>query len=528
MNKKKLTKKQRNAIILSVVAVVAVAAICFVAFKPEKKLSVETVNISKQTISETLDTTGSVTSAGQDVFMIPDGVELLTLNVKEGDIVEAGDVIATFDITSLNAVLSEKKSAYEKSQSAYDNAVSLAKDSKSKVTQVKKQIADLEKEIADLENKVNSNNTVAPQKPESTQPDIKVSDSLVKRFVSVAKLFGIEYEQEDARKILINLLSAGSNISDLSSMMDNLSSLAGSSGSFDISSLSSMTGSSELMNAEMSLIQLKAQLATLELQSDSTYLSAFKTIAEKSRESYLSAQSQVESMRNGWIAKDRGIVSEINIPSDSDDKNTAVVNTDFDISSIVSAVTSGAEVTDIVSSLMGGSNAAVKILYYPLVADISLTKYDVLDVSLNQDVIIESASGKEFSGKVSYVSAVATSSNGLNINSLMGGGASATSVIPAQVTIEGADSSIIVGVDVQVSIVTDTVENALVVPVEVICIDGEDVFVYVLEDGVAKKKTVELGISSDTHYQILSGLDFDDVLIKNTLGLEDGIAVQSK
>ena len=526
MKNKKLNKKQRNAIILSVVAVFAVAAICYVAFKPEPKLEVETVNSSVQTISETLDTTGTVTSAGQDVFTIPSGVKLLTLNVKEGDIVEEGDVIATFDITSLNATLAEKKVAYEKAKSAYNNAVQLAEDSDSKIAQVKKQIADLEKQIAELQSK--ETNKTNPSSEVVSDNKVNVSDSLVNRFVSIAKLFGVEYDKTSAKNVLVNLLSAGSNMSDLSSMLDNLSSLASASGSYDISSLTSMTGSTELMSAEMSLIQLKSQLATLELQSDSTYLSAFKTIAEKSEEAYLSAQAQVEGMKNGWVAKDRGIVTEINISEDAESTSKSDAMAEFDISTVISALTSGAEVTDIVSSLMGSSNAAVRILYYPLVADISLSKYDVLDVQLNQEVVIKSASGKEFPGKVTYVSAVATSADGLNINSLMGGSSSATSVIPAQVTIEGADSSVIVGVDVQVSVITDTIENALVVPVETICIDGEDIFVYVVEDGMAKKKNVELGISSDTHYQILSGLDADDVLIKNTLGLEDGVEIQTK
>jgi cell division protein FtsI/penicillin-binding protein 2 len=83
------------------------------------------------------------------------------------------------------------------------------------------------------------------------------------------------------------------------------------------------------------------------------------------------------------------------------------------------------------------------------------------------------------------------------------------------------------GVDVQVSIITQTIDNAVVVPVEVICIDGEEVFVYVLEDGKAVKRDVELGISSDTHYQILSGITKDDILIKNTFGLEEGVSVES-
>jgi multidrug efflux pump subunit AcrA (membrane-fusion protein) len=279
------------------------------------------------------------------------------------------------------------------------------------------------------------------------------------------------------------------------------------------------------MSAEMSLIQLKAQLATLELQSDESYVATFKTVADKTKEAYLLAKTQIDSMRNGWIAKDKGIVAEVNI-SESGVSNNNSMNNSVDISAVLSAVTSGADVTSMLSSFLGQGQVAVRVLYYPLVADVSLSKYDVLDVSLNQDVIIKPASGNELKGKVSYISAVATSSNGLDIGAIMGS-SSASSTIPAQVTIENADRSVIVGVDVQVSIITQTIENAVVVPVEVICIDGEEVFVYVLEDGKAVKRDVKLGISSDTHYQILSGITNDDILIKNTFGLEEGVSVES-
>ena len=523
MEKKKLSKKHRNIIIASVLVVAALAGICVAVFKPEEKVKVETVSASKQTINETLDTTGVVSAASQDVFVLPSGAKILELNVKEGDIVEAGDVIATFDLNSLNEALAEKEAAYEKAQSAYKNAQTTAQQSKAKVAEVKKQIAELEKEIVRLEDKTNAANQDKSDAAEKKE-QVKVSASLVKRFVNIAKLFGVEYTDTQAEDILKNMLSSGNSVNDLSSFMDNLGSVAGASGSFDLSSLMGMSGSSELMSAEMSLIQLKAQLATLELQSDSTYISAFKTIADKTRESYMAAQTQVNSMKAGWIATAKGIVSEVNVTEDG------IVNTpasDIDISSILTAVTSGSDVSGLLSSFLNNGQAAVKILYYPLVADISLNKYDVLEVNLNQDVIVTSASGSEFEGKVSYVSAVASSSNGLNLGSLMGS-TTASSTIPAQVTINNADSSVIVGVDVQVSIVTDTVENALVAPVEAICIDGEDIFVYCLEDGKAVKKNIELGIASDTHYQILSGINESDVLIKNTVGLADGVRVVEK
>ncbi len=525
MDKKKITKKQRNIIIAVILCVAVIGGVCFAVFKPEEKLQVETLKAEKQNISETLDTTGTVTAASQGNFVIPNGVKLVSLNVKEGDIVEAGDVIATFDIDSLNEALIEKENSYEKAQSAYKDAQKNAELSKSKVAEVKKQIADLEKEVARLEAK--STTAAAPKQDTTKEEPVKVSSSLVKRFMSLAKLFGVEYTSDEAEKVLKNMLSTGSSMNDISSLMDNLSSIAGASGSFDMSSLMGMSGSSELMSAEMSLVQLKAQLATLELQSDSTYISAFKKIADTTRDAYVAAQAQVDTMKNGWIAEAKGIVSEVNISEDG--VQTSAPSSELDISSILSAVTSGTDITSMLTSFIGGdAQAAVKILYYPLVADISLSKYDVLDVELNQDVIIEPASGNELQGKVSYVSSVATSASGLNINSLMGSSTGASSTIPAQITIENVDSSVIVGVDVQVSIITDTVENALVVPVEAISIDNGEKYVYVLEDGNAVKRIVELGISSDTHYQILSGVTLDDVLIKNTSGLADGVKVQSK
>lgn len=449
------------------------------------------------------------------------GVRITSLNVKQGDTVKAGDVIATFDTASLRQALDNKEAAYERAMAAYEKSKTESKQASSKIANVKKQITELEAQLNKLQN---SQPTTAAN---SQNAGVTVSDSLVKRFVRIAKLMGVEYTRAEAEKVLVRLLSAGNSVSDLSSMMDSLGAMAGSSGSFDFSSLASMGGAGS-MTTEMSLIQLKAQLATLELQSDGGYVEIFKTIADKTKEDYVTAQEQLSSMKNGWIAEAKGLVSEVNINDDGTAKQSNAAS-DIDISSVLSAVTSGGNVSELLSAFINNGTTAVKVLYYPLVADISLSKYDVLEVGLNQSVLVTSASGREFEGKVSYVSSVATSGSGININSLMGGSAS-SSTIPAQVTIENADKSVIVGADVDVSIVTNTVENAIVVPVEAVCIDGTDVFVYVYdnEKGTAVRRDVKLGISNDTYYQVISGVSENDVLIKNTTGLDDGVKVQVK
>lgn len=524
-------KKNKKVIILcSILAVVVLSVVAYMIFKPEEKLAVSTVEVTKQTINETLDTTGTVTTASEKTYALIDKVKVKTVNVKVGDTVKAGDVLATFDVSSLETALNEKENNYQKALAAYNKAKNESSSASKKISSTKKQISELEKQIETLKAKSNTSTT----KPSSngSSSGVKVSDDLVKRFIKIAKLFGVEYDEATAKKVLTSLLSAGSSTSDISGLLDNLGTIAGGSGSFDMNAFAQMSGgSSALINAEMSLVQLKAQLATLELQSNDTYISVYKTVYENAQSEYQKALTQTNEMKKGWIAEEKGLVSEVNITvGETVDVQTAVDGKDIDISSIISSVSSGLDVSKMISAFFGSEKVGIKVLNYPLVADISLSKYDVLDVSLNQEVSVKSANNEVHEGRVSYVGAVATSTgSSLDINSIMSGGGS-SNTIPAQVTIEDGDKSFIVGTDVDISIITDTQENALVVPVEAIIIDGSDVYVYAYnqEKSIAEKKKVTLGISNDTYYQVLSGVSEGDILIKNTSGLEDGAKVKLK
>ena len=529
MQKKKKNKKV--IVLCSVLAVAVLAVTAYMLFKPEEKLAVSTVQVTKQTINETLDTTGTVSTASEKSFTLIDKVKVKTVNVKEGDTVKAGDVLATFDVSSLEAALTEKENNYEKALAAYNKAKNASSSASKKITSTKKEIAELEAQIEKLKAE-SQTTTAAAASTEKKDPGVKVSDDLVKRFIKVAKRFGVEYNEETARKVLSSLLSAGSTGSDISGLLDNLSTIAGSNGSFDMTALAQMGGSSgALINAEMSLVQLKAQLATLELQSDDNYISIYKTVYENAQEEYQKALTQTNEMKKGWIADQKGLVSEVNIQvGETVETKTVVDGKNVDISSIISSISSGMDVSNMISAFFGSEKVGIKVLNYPLVADISLSKYDVLDVSVNQEVTVKSADNTVHEGKVSYVGAIATSSgSSLDISSIMSGSGN-TNTIPAQVTIEDGDKSFIVGTDVDISIITDTQENALVVPVEAIVIDGSEVYVYVYdsEKSQAVKKEVTLGIANDTYYQVISGVNEGDVLIKNTSGLEDGVKVKLK
>lgn len=538
----KVKMKKKNKIIIAVSVILVVLCALGAAYKllwSEEKISVETVSASKQTINETLDTTGTLASESEQIFSIPDGVKVLSVGVDEGDNVGAGQTIATFDAQSLLDFVDQKETEYETAQAAYKDALNKAGNADGKTSDIKAQIAELEEKIASYKAKSGNTQAKSEEKTEEAPKDdgVKLSSTLVNRFIKIAKLMGVEYTYDEAEKVLKNTIKAGNSLSDVSNLVDQLGTIS-SMGSFNMSnfdmtelaSVSSM--GTEAIQAELTLAQLKAQLTGLEIQSNDSYLNAYKLVAQKAQEAYSKAKSDYDNLKDGWKSNNSGIVVEVNIKdgSTSSAVKDSVSGSDVSLGSILSAISSGSDVTSMVSSFFGSRPTAIKILNYPLVANISLNKYDINDVSVNQKATVKSANGQVFDAKVSYISPTASSSGaGIDLNSIMGNGASSNS-IPAQITIDSTSRALIVGVDVDVSIITDTVENAVVVPVEAICIDGSDVFVYTYdkETSRAVKKNVTLGISNDTYYQVTAGIESGDVLLKNTSGLDDGAKVEVK
>lgn len=532
MTEKKKNKNKWKIITAVVLVLVVAAGVLYSVFKPEEKLSVVTVAVQRGDIEETLDTTGTVAPKTSGVFSVVDGVTPTAVNVKVGDIVNAGDPVASFDTAELDKALDEKERIYEQAHSAYVSAMKTSESSKKKTAELQKQIAELERKTEKLKNAEKTEAAESKTKQASAKVSdsgVKISDKLVSRFRNIAKLFGVEYSEEKARAVLENMLSSGTGLSGISSMLDNLNSIADYSGSFDMSAFGDMSASSAVMSAELQLAQLKAQLASEEFKSGDTYISTCKMISDRAYAAYTEALKQVEDMKDGWSAESRGIVSVVNITAGQKGVNgSSEQGQSLDISSILSSAASGSDVSSMLDSLFSSDKTAIKIEYYPLVADISLSKYDVLKVRQDQEVTVKSASGVEFNGKVSYVGAVAdTAAGSINLGSLVGS-TGATASVPAQVTINDADSSVIIGTDIDVSIVTGTEKNVILVPVEAVCIEGSDIFVYKYDEKTssAVKEKVEIGISDDKNYSVVSGVSESDVLIKNTTGLEDGVKVK--
>ena len=79
-------------------------------------------------------------------------------------------------------------------------------------------------------------------------------------------------------------------------------------------------------------------------------------------------------------------------------------------------------------------------------------------------------------------------------------------VIGAEIHIDNPDENLCIGATAKITMTVAEAKDVLVVPTEVINTSSEGDFVYVIEDGIVKKKTVELGTSSTTQIEVKSGL----------------------
>ena len=155
---KALSKGKKTAVIVGAAAVViAVALLIYFLVRPEPGTPVTLVSVQQGDIQQELIATGTVESDNQTNFNLLEGTKVLSVNVKVGDHVKKGDVLATFDASSLSGKLSDRRTAYNEALKTYNNSMTAASEAKTKLPQVNKGIKELEAKIEKLTKEANAN-----------------------------------------------------------------------------------------------------------------------------------------------------------------------------------------------------------------------------------------------------------------------------------------------------------------------------------------------------------------------------------
>lgn len=508
MKNKKLIKI--GVAVLLVVAIVAGAAF-FVHKKKADRFEAVILEVGTSTVKQTLSTQGVVESTNRGEYEIFDGVVVKEVFVKLGDKVEDGQLLATFESASLNGILSEKQSAYDMAKINYHNSINSANEAAAKLPSINTEIAELEKEVSKLSATADKDSSADKKKVPDWVNGID--------YETLSKLLGNNYSVEELREYFTKLALRGADRKTASDIIDSFK--IGSS--FDFASMfGASSAEAELMSAEFSLMSLKAQKTLFETQSQNVLKSTYKSLMDTAKSDLDRAKSSVEKLKKGWYSEGSGVVSELNITAG---QTFVAVKTSggIDMSSLLGLMSGGTATPDIgslMSAFSGSStkNIGLAVEYYDsFVASFTLGKFDVLDVEVGQKATINSL-GHVLDGEVIYISPVASASSTIDIGSMLGGAASSSSnTIPAKVKINNPDESVIIGIDVDIDIELDSVDNAVVVPIESVETDDTGSYIYMFNE---KKSTVtrvpvQLGLSTDTQYQVVSGCTAGDKIVQN-------------
>lgn len=196
-------------------------------------------------------------------------------------------------------------------------------------------------------------------------------------------------------------------------------------------------------------------------------------------------------------AETGGTVDEVLVSEgDTVEKGDELV-TFTDGSDPITAPNSG-EVTSVdVSSgdkVQQGKTVAHITNYNKLQTTISVDETDINQVKegQNAEITLSALDDQRFDGKVTDVAKEGTNSNGVS-----------TFEVTLSIT---NPKNIKVGMSTEASITTNSVSNALYVPVDAVHINGSTKYVEVKNGGTIKQQTIKTGIHNDDYIQVTSGL----------------------
>ncbi len=486
---KKLSSGKKLAVAcVSVCLVIAIVAGVVAIAIPNYDAEVSLLEVTTGNVTETISSTGTVNSKSKTAYKIMDGVKIKEVKVALGDQVTKGQLIATFDSSAAKSVVDSKKQAYDDAKKAYEDGLVAAKEARETLPKIESELAALEKEIEVAKAKEEKEETV-----EAT-PEEK---SILERIESIVD----------------NLANLGVNF-DMSSMLGS---------------------SSESMSLQLEYVELLTQKATLEAQANDTVQSVYKTLMDSSKKNYDECLDAYNKLQQGWKAEKDGIVTTLNISENTtfSTENAGNTSQSIDLNTIMSAMNEGVDISQLVSSLTssGVTTAMVIDNYDDFEIDFTISKYDIPKVKLNQKAVV-TALNEDFNGHVSYISPTIDTSSGFDLSSItssLTGGSSSSGGLNAKIKLEKPNGSVIIGLTVDIVIETNSATDITVVPLEGIEIDGKSYYIYVYNEDskTIEKREIQVGISSDTMYEVVSGCQVGDKIVKNpTATLTDGAKVK--
>ncbi len=275
-----------------------------------------------------------------------------------------------------------------------------------------------------------------------------------------------------------------------------------------------------LENAKISLYTLQSDMFTnwkefYDNATNSTYQNSDGTPNETNR-----SLAEFHILNNDWLATEAKYKNQQNVVAQAQTSlNSAWLSyqqTSPTIYAPISGIISGLSLQEgsVIVESTNTSNSAqsatkianIKTKALPMVS-VNLTEIDVPKIKLGNKATIkfDALPDKTFTGKVISIDTAGTVSSGVT-------------TYPAVIRLDTESDSILSNMAASANIITDTKDNALIVPLAVVQkqSDGSS-YVRLMKNGQPQETSVEIGLSSSSEVEITSGLSEGDIVVTNAI-----------
>lgn len=483
--KKSNTKKIVWAII-AVILVVAIVVGIILMKSSKSKVDVSLTTISTDTIVQTVSSTGEVSSGLNKDYTAGSIATVKEVFVKVGDQVKKGDKLATFDTSNLDMQVANLNTSYKDALAAYNTAVENQNNAKEQLVIVNSAIDALNNEIAQLEAEMAASAQETPVSGQSSQyaeGGSGIGDIIGGGSGSIGSGTGSSSSQfqEQIDELINTIKELQESIEGINDRVDELTAqleaLAAGVNEIDPNSI-------KLTALQIELAGLTAQKELYSIIAQGNTVNAQKQLVNTTKQALDTVSAAQQSLDAGWTA-------------------------DFDGTITACSITAGGQTTALETGITL-ENMDTRVV------TISLGEYDVKKVKVGMQATVKTAYGT-YSGEVATIAPTATGGNESSIMDSVGSmaGISGLSSLTAQgagvectILVAEPDEDIIIGFNADVEIQTGTYSQVPCVPIESIILEKEGTYVYLYneEDETVTKTAITTGATSDTSYEVLSGL----------------------
>lgn len=517
-------KKLPGWVIIPIIAGICVIAIVAAVFSGGKKdtgaKALQAQKIEKGDVKEVYTTTGTVESEVTKTFYSPVTAPVASCNAKVGTAVKAGDMLITFDTKELEKNNTESQlqlqSTYASNQSTIEQTNQSAQQAAEAQQQAEEaraaQISDLQQQVynaqdqaaqawaaaeaADAEAQTQNAEVsakIAEIQPQLTEAQAKLDELNVtyETFINEQNNFE-EYNQDKTdedkkireKELADFVVAYPKNKLDLETQVKTLQAELANAG--EIADVSGLYAAAEAADQQVAALQAQLDQASSASASSSSTTPSLTSGQKKSMEiaenlaelSALSIEELVQKGRDGIQAEFDGVISDVQVAA--------------------------------------GTQAAQGSPLFTIASNQSVAVNLEIPSSDFEKVVV-GGKGTIKIGQNSYNGTI-TKVNKIAVNNAKG-----NPVIGATLHIDDPNDQIIIGVSAKATINVAEAKDVLYLSNEVVNTGTDGDFVYVIENGTVKKKSVELGIASNSTVEIKAGLKEGDVVITDTSSdLKDG------